>query len=127
MNRCSLSVVAAITMGMALTLTACRGSDDTSSKSTPKAASLKAIQNSVSKEVHAAIKAATPKAVYPKDEFGKTSSTECANKQSSVRIAGWDPDETQANEDLLAKSTTYLEKHGWSIFTVTTGSDDQAA
>ncbi|MFI1360676.1 hypothetical protein ACH4TV_44960 [Streptomyces sp. NPDC020898] len=123
MNRRSLPVGIAITAAAVLMVTACGASDDESSK----APSIKEIQTTVSTEMHAAIKAATPKAVYPKDEFGSASSAECSGQQSSVRIAGWDPEETQSNGDLLTKSTAYLEKQGWEITPLSADSEDQAA
>ncbi len=122
MNRRSLPVGIAITTATALMLTACGADDDESSK----APSTKEIQSTVSTEMHAAIKAATPKAVYPKDEFGSASSAECSGRPS-VRIAGWDPEETQSNDDLLTKSTAYLEKRGWEITPLSADSEDQAA
>jgi hypothetical protein len=116
----------AITAFAALTLTACDGSDQSTKDSakTPVAD----VRTTVSKDLHAAIKAATPKAVYPKDEFGKGSGdARCSGTSSSVRIVGWDPDESQSNDELLTKSTAYLKKQGWDIAPQVTDSQDQAA
>ncbi|MDQ0930255.1 hypothetical protein [Streptomyces turgidiscabies] len=123
MNRRSLPAGIAITAATTLMLTACGVSNEESSKDP----STKEIQTAISTEMHAAIKAATPKAVYPKDEFGSASGAECSGRQSSVRIAGWDPEETQSNDDLLRKSTAYLEKQGWEITPLSADSEDQAA
>ncbi|WP_405779110.1 hypothetical protein [Streptomyces sp. NBC_00859] len=71
----------------------------------------------VSADMRAAIKAATSKRVYPDDEF----------EDLSVRIAGWNPEETRSNDVLLKKSTAYLAQHGWKIFPETTDSDDRSA
>ncbi len=77
-------------------------------------------QQTTAAEIRTAIKAATPRAVYPDDEFGSPESP-------SVRVAGWDPDETQSNERLLKQSTSHLAKQGWKIFPETTDSDDRSA
>lgn len=77
-------------------------------------------QQTTAADIRAAIKAATPKAVYPDDKFGSPDST-------SVRVAGWDPEETQSNERLLKQSTSHLTKHGWKVFPETTDSDDRSA
>ncbi|WP_431043789.1 hypothetical protein ACQUSR_19120 [Streptomyces sp. P1-3] len=85
------------------------------------------IQKSVSDEIRAAIKAATPEAVYPKDEFGEPSGCGDGKQQSTVRVAGWDPDETQTNDDLIKKSSAYLTSRGWQVSPETTASDDRSA
>ena len=127
-NRRSVPIIAAITAAAALSLTACADDDSMSAKDSSKPQRIEEIKTAVSKELHTAIETATPKAVYPKDEFGKASDgSGCSGTQFTVRIAGWDPDETQSNEVLLTKTTTYLEKHGWTIIPQVTDSEDQAA
>ncbi|MGW2817730.1 hypothetical protein [Streptomyces sp. NPDC001415] len=71
----------------------------------------------VSAEIRDAIKDATPRAVYPDDEFDGR----------SVRVAGWDPEETRSNEVLLRRSTARLMARGWQVFPETTDSDDRSA
>ena len=68
-------------------------------------------------EIRAAIKRATPQAVYPDAEF----------EVDSARIAGWDPQETQSNDALLRASTEYLAEHGWRVSPEATDSDDRSA
>ncbi|WP_405944380.1 hypothetical protein OHA44_21365 [Streptomyces sp. NBC_00144] len=70
-----------------------------------------------SSELRAAIRAATPGAVYPADDF----------ESAFVRIAGWDPDESRSNDMLLRRSTAYLAEHGWQIFPEITDSEDCSA
>jgi hypothetical protein len=82
--------------------------------------SIEESQQAVAAEIHAAIKAATSKAVYPDDEFGSPA-------HPSLRVAGWDPDETQSNDRLLKQSTSHLAEHGWKIFPEPTDSDDRSA
>ncbi|WP_328328104.1 MULTISPECIES: hypothetical protein [unclassified Streptomyces] len=74
-------------------------------------------RRTVSSELRAAIRAATPRAVHPADDF----------ESSSVRIAGWDPEEPQSNDALLHRSTVYLAEHGWQILPETTDSEDRSA
>ncbi|MEV0981288.1 hypothetical protein [Streptomyces sp. NPDC049915] len=78
------------------------------------------IQQDVAAEIRAAIKAATPKAVHPDDEFGSAATP-------SIRVAGWDPDEARSNDRLLKLSTGHLAQHGWRIFSEATDSDDRSA
>ncbi|MGW3494264.1 hypothetical protein [Streptomyces sp. NPDC001020] len=112
----------------ALPMAACTNHNSDPANSSPQAQTIQRIKATTSKELHAAIKAATAKAVYSNDEFGKENSASgCSSEQSSIRIAGWDPDEMQSNEELIAKSTAYLEKRGWKVSPLATDSDDQAA
>ncbi|MER5564540.1 hypothetical protein ACFW17_29760 [Streptomyces sp. NPDC058961] len=71
----------------------------------------------VSAQIRDAIKEATPHAVYPDDEF----------EGRSVRVAGWDPEETQSNEALLQRSTARLAARGWQVFPEATDSEDRSA
>ncbi|MFF3977840.1 hypothetical protein [Streptomyces sp. NPDC001828] len=71
----------------------------------------------VSAEIRDAIKEATPRAVYPDDEFDGR----------AVRVAGWDPEETRSNEALLRRSTARLASRGWQVFPETTDSEDRSA
>ncbi|MFD9001867.1 hypothetical protein ACFV0T_12980 [Streptomyces sp. NPDC059582] len=128
MNRRSVPIVAAIAAAAALSLSACAGHDAESAKHPSKSKNIAEIKAALSAELHTAIKAATPKADYPKDEFGKAAGgSGCSGTQSTVRIAGWDPDEAQSNEELLTRSTAYLGKHGWTITPQVSDSEDQAA
>ncbi|MGW5847051.1 hypothetical protein ACWFQ8_03625 [Streptomyces sp. NPDC055254] len=68
-------------------------------------------------EIRAAIRRATPQAVYPDAEF----------EGGSARVAGWDPQETQSNDALLRASTEYLAEHGWRVSLEATDSDDRSA
>ena len=77
-------------------------------------------QQTIAAEIRSAIKAATPRAVYPDDEFGSPEPT-------SLRVAGWDPDEKQSNDRLLKQSTSHLAQRGWQIFPEPTDSDDRSA
>jgi hypothetical protein len=72
----------------------------------------------LSAEIRAAIRAATPGVVHPRDDF---------EDEDALRIAGWDPDEKQSNEALLGKATTYLTAHGWQVSPEFTDSDDRSA
>jgi hypothetical protein len=72
----------------------------------------------LSAEIRAAIRAATPGAVHPRDDF---------EDEDALRIAGWDPDEKQSNGALLDKAATYLTAHGWQVSPEPTGSDDRSA
>lgn len=72
----------------------------------------------VSGDIRAAIHSATPRAVHPRDDFDG----------GEVRVAGWDPDERQSNEALLAKAGTYLTGHGWQVSPdMWTDSEDRSA
>jgi hypothetical protein len=72
----------------------------------------------LSAEIRAAIRAATPGAVHPRDDF---------EDRDALRIAGWDPHEKQSNEALLDKAATYLTAHGWQVSPEPTDSDDRSA
>jgi hypothetical protein len=63
-------------------------------------------RRAVSEEMRAAIRAAAPEAVHPRDDFGD---------DGGVRIAGWDPEERQSNGELLTKADGYLTAHGWQV------------
>lgn len=63
-------------------------------------------RRAVSAEMRGAIRAAAPRAVHPRDEF---------EDDGGVRVAGWDPQERQSNEELLAKADGYLTAHGWQV------------
>ena len=80
----------------------------------PPAAPLAAL----SAEVRAAIQAATPHPVHPRDDFADP---------AALRIAGWDPDEQQPNEALLDKAAAYLAAHGWQVGPEPTDSEDRSA
>ncbi|MEV0981283.1 hypothetical protein [Streptomyces sp. NPDC049915] len=124
MNRRAPLITAALATTAALALGACGSKGDDAAKPV----SAQQVKTALSAELHAAIKAATPKAVHPKDEFGTaTAGSGCSGTRLTVRIAGWDPDEAQSNEELLTKSTAYLEKRGWKIHPLPTDSEDQAA
>ncbi|MFD7873044.1 hypothetical protein ACFV5G_02755 [Streptomyces sp. NPDC059766] len=82
--------------------------------------SIEETQQAVAVEIRAAIRAATPRAVYPDDEFGSPDPV-------SLRVAGWDPDETQSNDRLLKQATSHLLRHGWKVFPEPTDSDDRSA
>ena len=81
---------------------------------------MEAAQQAAAAEIRAAIKTATRRAVYPDDEFGSP-------EPDSIRVAGWDPEETQSNESLLKHSTGHLAKHGWHVFPEVTDSEDRSA
>lgn len=88
------------------------------------------VRKSVSGEIRAAIRAATPKPVYPRDEYGPAAAGDtsgAARRTASVRVAGWDPDEKQSNEELLRKASAYLLDHDWRIWPEMTDSDDRSA
>ncbi|MEV6005302.1 hypothetical protein AB0M29_00690 [Streptomyces sp. NPDC051976] len=72
----------------------------------PDPASPGAPRRAVSAEMRGAIRAAAPRAVHPRDEF---------EDDGGVRVAGWDPQERQSNEELLAKADGYLTAHGWQV------------
>ena len=72
----------------------------------------------LSAEIRAAIQAATPRPVYPRDDF---------EDAGALRIAGWDPDERQSNEALLDKAVGYLAARGWSVGAEPTDSEDRSA
>lgn len=75
-------------------------------------------QLAVSREIRAAIRSAAPRAVHPRDDFDG----------DEVRIAGWDPEERQSNEALLAKADTFLTAHGWQVSPdMWTDSEDRSA
>ncbi|MFD9001862.1 hypothetical protein ACFV0T_12955 [Streptomyces sp. NPDC059582] len=82
--------------------------------------SIEETQRGIAEEIRAAIKAATSRAVYPDDEFGHPD-------PASLRVAGWDPDETQSNDRLLKHSTSHLVRNGWKVFPEPTDSDDRSA
>ncbi|MEU3501375.1 hypothetical protein ABZ726_11560 [Streptomyces hundungensis] len=81
------------------------------------AASPEQARQRVSTEIRDAIKDAAPRAVYPDDEF----------EGRSVRVAGWDPEETRSNEALLRRGTARLSALGWQVFPEATDSDDRSA
>ncbi|MFD3539758.1 hypothetical protein ACFWUQ_09695 [Streptomyces sp. NPDC058662] len=68
-------------------------------------------------EIRAAIRRATPQAVFPDAEF----------EADSARVAGWDPQETQSNDALLRASTEYLADRGWRVSPEATDSEDRSA
>ncbi|WP_263166687.1 hypothetical protein [Streptomyces sp. SCSIO ZS0520] len=78
-------------------------------------------QQLISAEIRDAIKTATPRAVHPDDEFGSP-------EPGSVRIAGWDPEETRSNEALLKRCCARLVEQGWQVFPdAMTDSEDRSA
>jgi hypothetical protein len=62
-------------------------------------------RRTLSREIRAAIRSATPHAVHPRDDF----------EDAEVRVAGWDPDERQSDEELLARAGTFLTANGWRV------------
>jgi uncharacterized protein YceK len=89
--------------------------------------SLEEAQQAVSEDMRAAFGAAAPEIAYPEDVFGKATDCGDGEQHSTVRIMGNNLDDELTNDDLLERSTEYLQRHGWRITPEYTDSDDRSA